>query len=337
MLLSSSKPIARDLISRLLYVSGVTQPDRTARGQLTIVTFHRVLPQALRAQYPLSGLVATPEELVGCLNFFTQHFVCGTLRDMAEAHASGHAAQSPRLAVTFDDGQRDSFVFARPLLEERGLRASFFVPVEAIGTGKLLWHDRLAYAVFDWYRNGSAQASSVLNLPPLISPYAAAQSVVDRAKTMSNSARLAWISEIEERCQGATRPQWDGMMTWDQIRALHRAGHEIGSHSMTHQILTPCSDAELEYEVRESRDALARQLDTAPVTFCYPNGDHDDRTVNVVRRAGYRWGVTTRWGLNSRSAAPLALHRIDIDTTRVRTRRGNFHPAQLAWRLSGLR
>jgi len=330
------KPVVRDLLVRVLYAAGITQPAASAREKLTVVTFHRVLPAAQREQYPLPGIAVTPEELGFCLDIFLQHFACGPLCEIAERHSNGERFDRPPLAITFDDGQLDNFLHARPVLERRGARASFFVPIEAIDTGKLLWHDRMAYALAAWLRAAPVVASKSLGLSPGLEPEEATRRVLERAKSMPAERRLAWVGEIEQRWGERAIPAWDGMMSWEQLRELAGAGHEVGSHSMTHPILPLCSDEELVREIEGSRDALTQRMSTPPETFCYPNGDHDARSVERVHRAGYRWGVTTRSGLNARGALALELRRCDIDARRVRSRHGELAAAHLAWRLSGL-
>jgi peptidoglycan/xylan/chitin deacetylase (PgdA/CDA1 family) len=337
MLERRTKLTLRRLASGILFAIGVTHPARTARGRLTVVTFHRVLPEAARVLYPLRGLVASPEDLGGCLDFFSRHYECGTLAEMADRHLSGVNREArPLLAITFDDGQKDNFLHARPALERRNMRASFFVPVESIETGLPLWHDRISYAVSAWMRKDRSGAGRALDLSPSTPPDVAAQSAVGRAKSLPATDRLAWLLELEERSGNRAPPAWDGMMTWEQIRELHRNGHEIGSHSVTHSILPLCSNDELDLEIGGSRLRLSEELGSQPETFCYPNGDHDARVVEAVRGAGYRWGVTTRWGTNDQASDPLTLRRCDIDVQRVCTLQGSIDPAQLAWRLSGL-
>jgi peptidoglycan/xylan/chitin deacetylase (PgdA/CDA1 family) len=90
-------------------------------------------------------------------------------------------------------------------------------------------------------------------------------------------------------------------------------GVEIGSHTMTHPILTNISDERLRRELHGSKlrleEALGRRVDQ----FCYPNGDNDERVQREVARAGYRVAVTCVGGLNKRGDDPLTLRRIHTE------------------------
>jgi peptidoglycan/xylan/chitin deacetylase (PgdA/CDA1 family) len=88
------------------------------------------------------------------------------------------------------------------------------------------------------------------------------------------------------------------------------SGIDIGSHSMTHPILTLESNERLRYELRESKSKIEQLTHRAVPMFCYPNGDYDGRTMREVKRAGYIGAVTCRPGLNSAAENPFELRRI---------------------------
>jgi peptidoglycan/xylan/chitin deacetylase (PgdA/CDA1 family) len=124
-------------------------------------------------------------------------------------------------------------------------------------------------------------------------------------------------------------------MSWEQIRELGRAGHEIGSHSMTHPLLPDLTDSQIEDEVATSRSRLSSITGAEVASFCYPNGSYDARCLSAVRDAGYACAVTTRWGLN-RTGSPYELKRCDMDYARLQSRHGEFSRERLFLRLSGL-
>ena len=72
----------------------------------------------------------------------------------------------------------------------------------------------------------------------------------------------------------AAEPQ---MMTPDHARELLAAGVEVGCHSRTHPILPSLDDAALDTEIVATKDELAALVDREVTSFCYPNGDNDER------------------------------------------------------------
>jgi peptidoglycan/xylan/chitin deacetylase (PgdA/CDA1 family) len=305
----------RDALAEVLWRAGATLPTRRHRDRLTIVTFHRVLPDALRERYPFPGLCVTPDELRFCLAHFSAHYRCGTL---AQAHGwrrRGARDARPPLALTFDDATRDNHAYAAPVLAEHGLHATFFVPVDAVSTGLALWHDRVGFALAARGRDDFA-------------------AVVESLKAAPPSERARFVEDVDAEARSV--PEWAGMMGWAEVRALGAGGHEIGSHSMSHPLLPQCAREQKRHELLASKHALEEATGGAVTSLAYPNGDYDDETVDVAAAAGYALAVTTRWGTNGRSAHPLALRRCDMDARRMRSTRGSLSQARLAWRMSGL-
>jgi len=76
-------------------------------------------------------------------------------------------------------------------------------------------------------------------------------------------------------------------MGWDELRALsRRSGFEIGSHTLSHAHLTRLDDAELDQELRASRERIADELGACRY-LAYPFGEEDARVNEAARAAGY--------------------------------------------------
>ncbi|HTU62241.1 MAG TPA: polysaccharide deacetylase family protein, partial [Polyangiales bacterium] len=146
-MISFAKRSAVDALSSVGWLSGKTRPERCHQERLLIVTFHRVLPELERAQYPYPGLAVTPSELSFCLGYFAQHYRVDLLSRQHARMRAGERSPKPLLAITFDDGQWDNFAHAEPVLRTHQLQATFYIPTQAVERGELIWHDRLGYAV----------------------------------------------------------------------------------------------------------------------------------------------------------------------------------------------
>lgn len=87
----------------------------------------------------------------------------------------------------------------------------------------------------------------------------------------------------------------DEVITDEELRALPELV-ELGSHTLRHPRLTSVADDVLEAEVRESRERLERLVGASVRLLAFPYGEHDDRVVEVCRRAGYErvFGIEPR-------------------------------------------
>jgi len=336
----SVKTALRDNIAQLLFQMKLTAPERRGYGCLSIATFHRVLPKAERKSYPFPGLVVTPEELDIFLTYFTKYFDCGTLATQHNRFLRNDISTHPLLALTFDDGQYDNFTNARPVLARHNVKASFFVPVSAVEKQELLWHDQLGFAVLrllDQAEGGRDQLKVILSGLGLSasSSHNMINHIARAAKNLTLEARLKLVEMLIDVSGMIHAPEYARLMTFDEISKLAKDGHEIGSHSMTHCLMTECDDSALAYEVTHSRQVLQERLGITIETFCYPNGNSDARTANAVAQAGYRRAVSTTWGCNGKNSDSFILRRYDMTAKRVQDSNGKFSPALLALRMSG--
>jgi len=332
-----------DAAATALWWSGVTHPARWGKDRLPVVTFHRVLPADAVADSPYPSIAVTPEELAWFLNCFSQYFRCVSLGEAVAAQRAREPANLPWMAVSFDDGTLDNFEYAAPVLQEAGVTATFFVVAQSARSGHLLWPDRVVYGLraLLGQDDGSARAERLALAHGIDRPVAGdarqqAHDLVASLKKIPSDRVDAFADALDEETGRVELAGWEGMMTFDQIRSLREAGHEIGSHSLSHPILTNCDDHRLQKECEESRRLLEEELGVKVGAFCYPNGDHDARVVRAVQKAGFTHAVTTDWGTNSVDADPWTLKRSDIQSHTTRSRSGLLSTPRLAWRLSGL-
>ncbi len=329
----------RDGLAAALWALGVSRPSRRARGRLTLVSFHRVLPDAARRTAPFPGLAVTPEVLDDCLGFFAQHFECLRVSDAWRRFSSGEHGERPLLAVTFDDGRLDSWTLARPLLAKHGLPATFYIPAAFVGASEPLWPDALAHAVVALQARRSDAAHALGELlgeaPPPIARGELPKWAANVVKDFGVAERDALIAELRALAGPHLLPDWERAMGWDELRALAREGHEIGSHSLTHAVLLDGLGADLRAETAGSRALLEARVGHQVESFCFPTGLYDEATLREVRAAGYANAVTTHFGGNRAGTSAYELARFDIEGDR-NMRDGRAALSVLAWRLAEL-
>ena len=93
---------------------------------------------------------------------------------------------------------------------------------------------------------------------------------------------------------------------------LVESGFDIGAHSATHPDLRQCGDGQLESEVLGAKRLLEERLHRDIVSFSYPHGLHDRRVRRAVKRAGYRLGCTSRYGVNRTPGTPFCVSRTEV-------------------------
>ncbi len=83
------------------------------------------------------------------------------------------------------------------------------------------------------------------------------------------------------------------VMTGGQMRSLRRMGMEVGSHTVTHAVLTHLDHRQALEELRTSKMRLEDRLGDPVTSFCYPKGEFNRRVRGWAAEAGYRSARTT--------------------------------------------
>ena len=96
------------------------------------------------------------------------------------------------------------------------------------------------------------------------------------------------------------------------LRAMHDAGHEIGSHSRHHKRITTLSSNDATAELLDSRTELEHALGIPITSFAFPYGTHDPLALTRVRDAGYHAACTLKRYGNPRNGNSLRMGRMGI-------------------------
>ncbi len=99
------------------------------------------------------------------------------------------------------------------------------------------------------------------------------------------------------------------LMSASTVRQLAHEGVSFGSHACSHPRLSQLSDAQMRREVFDSKAALQDVLGREVLDFCYPYGDYNARTCELVQEAGYRSGLTCIKGPANTAHNPFEIPR----------------------------
>jgi peptidoglycan/xylan/chitin deacetylase (PgdA/CDA1 family) len=316
----------------LLRVSGAFDLMRLARRrQALILTYHRFSSGGEEAygRAPSWAVDKTPAKIFAeQLEYLTKRYNVVPLSRLAESIGSREQPPPRLAAITIDDGYRDAYEIAYPLLRRFGAPATLFVSSDFIDRRAWIWTDKARFLT----RRAVSQRLMIkiggqelrLDLDNPSSRRAAAERVNATLKRLPEEIKEEAIERLARALGLALPPKAPdefGPVAWAEAREMQANGIEIGSHTLTHPILTRVGDERLRLELQESRSRLEEVLRRRIEQFCYPNGDYDERVRSEVARAGYSIAVTCVGGLNKKGVDPLALRRIHAE-------RDNAHFAQ---------
>jgi len=205
-----------------------------------------------------------------------------------------HAVLDQRgaVAVTFDDGYSDNATSAAPILAKHRIPATFFITTEPVTTGREFWWDELA-ALAD-ANDYSAKWQTMKRM-----------NGGDRERALDELARAR---NLGRRTRGSHRP-----MTVDELRRLALMPQvEIGAHTRTHACLAALDADDERREIAGGRHELQELTQREVASFAYPFGgpeDYSERTVGVVRKAGFRFAFRSGAGVVRRDVDPMRIPR----------------------------
>ena len=279
---------------------------RLSRRTPRVLMYHRF------AWEPSSGFTSL-ECFRRQVRHIKQHYNPMTLGHLIHAiENEGHAPPNT-VVITIDDGYRDFYEIAFPVLKEEGVPATLFVATGFIDRALWLWPDQVRWLL----ERAEEIPESVVIGRVTLAPGRLTRETRDTNWTQLINHLLKVPDEEKHRLieELATElgltlpveaPQAFQSANWDEIREIHEGGIEIGGHTVTHPSLGQVDRQQAEREIVGCRDAIERHLGHRPRSFCYPNGQREDYTPeakHIVQEAGFSAAVTAfpdRAGISER-------------------------------------
>jgi len=279
-----------------------------ARGKLSVFLFHKVPPVA----DPLLFGDLGEAQFARLLDFIKETFNVLPLSD-AVRHLQANTLPPLSAALTFDDGYPEWRQGAARLLEEKSLHATFFITTGQF-SGRPMWNERLAHIVRSCTR-------PVLDTTAIRLPSLSLQSGEDKAKSLQTLEfhfkylppviREEFLLQLEAQV-GVTANSVP-RMTVEDLVAISNKGFEIGAHTLEHPILGLCDVDLAREEIGRTREVLEGILKSPVQAFAYPNGhpgvDFSAHHIEMAKQAGYRYAVTTQWGVANSKTSPYQIPR----------------------------
>ena len=303
-------------------------------GGYAVVNYHGVVPSDHAvAEVFLDGNLVQRETFRLQLQFLKAHYDVISPDDFRAWIEQGKQLPSRAVLVTCDDGLLNTLTDMLPVLRSEGIPCLFLVTGASCSDKPgMLWYEELY----------NLMRAKPLDGPDLQLPYGEGTepsgsfqaqwwSTVRRASRLEARARAEWMALVRSHCDGTqvlhselpaalrSEKRWR-LVNVAELRALAEAGMTIGAHTLSHPVLSLCSEEEAHHEILESKNDIERALGRPVWAFAYPFGNSSTmggREVAFAREAGFSCAFLNVEHWRAGPADPFALPRIHVsgDTT----------------------
>lgn len=289
---------------------------------LTVLAYHRIADISSTMFNTFAPNVsATPSGFAEQMGFVARHFNVVSVADVEKWLTEKRPLPSNPLLITFDDGYRDNFDHAFPILQQHGFPAVIFLATNYIGKGIPFFWDLVAYCFFH-----TKKKTAVL---PILGTQQWANTEEKTVVMYNWLSSLKQLSDDEKETAVSQLPTLLNVaipdnafsnlcITWDQARLMSKAGITFGGHTQNHPILTRIPLEKANTEITQSKAHIAAETGQSVTSFAYPNGQEDDfnpALQELIQQAGFSMAFTLLPGPSKpkeTSNSPFAIRRIFI-------------------------
>lgn len=271
-----------------------------------ILMYHRVIDPE-RVPYPLEpGMYVRPATFKMQMEYLKQRCNIVPLDELVAAIEEGREPSPGTVAVTFDDGWKDNYENAFPVLRELEIPATIFLATGYISTPKLFWTDELSLVITEARRHSALNREAldeIFHAHGLTDPFHSAwnaradgnsraqeafSALLARAKLLPPKLRQQLLTALSAAAPNSSPPPPPAFMSWENVEEMSALSVTFGSHTHSHTPLTELSAEALRSELETSYAALKKHSARITPVLCPPGGYRDRNTDLALKEAGVR-------------------------------------------------
>ena len=337
--------IIKKIVWLVLYNIGFWK-HRESNG-LLVLTYHRISDE-LDIQDPLKVSMENFEKQI---LFLKENYSIISGEQLADIITNKRLFPPKACLITFDDGWRDNYTHAFPILKRYRVPAIIFISTDYIGTDKMFWHEKLKKILIKMPDSVDRQ-----NLKKVLDqwPPDVAKSIFDILKS-SLSRRYPIINDLIIFLKGFDPQKNDElnfkletlfhndddnspvMLSWEQVKEMSQSNICFGSHTKSHAILTQISKNKLPEELGGSKKGIEDRLGKPVYFLSYPNGNYNQVIIDAAKDVGYLASFTCLPGVSVSCEERFEMKRKHIREDHALGLNNEFSERFFRIELSGIR
>lgn len=270
--------------------------EKLATPHAAIIQYHRIDEPN---NYPWSLSPTRIKDFDEEIKYLSQKYTIISLDKLTQYIHEKKYFPPKTAVITLDDGYKDHYLNAYPLLKKYNIPATIFLTTGRMYSGDLFWSDKVAYAI--WNSPYEALKLKELGTFPLRSTLQRKNTISiikENIRVMPNEKKNLIIEKLM-RLLSVDIPlelTRKFLLNWDEAREMSRNKITFGAHTVTHPKLSTLTLDEAKREIVESKKKIEEELNVAVTTFAYPLGrpnDFNDDIMKIVKNSGFTCAVTS--------------------------------------------
>jgi len=264
-------------------------------SQVVILMYHRVGPNKNEWMLPPISIADFESQM----RYLSKTHKILPLNKLAEYLRKGKSFDKKIAVVTFDDGYKDNYKYAFPILKKYNIPATVFLVTGHIGSEDLFWFDKIRYLLWNTkLKNLELKGFGDFSLGSMDNRLRSIFMISEKFKKIPDEKKNRLIKELV-KISNVNIPRdlgRDLILSWDEVKEMNEGGVDFGAHTVTHPILTRVSPNQAKFEILQSKKDIEKRLDNSVDTFCYPNGtceDFNTDLIDIIKESGFSCAVST--------------------------------------------
>ena len=276
-----------------------------SKSQNFILMYHRIGP--MNDKWKFDPFPIHQDLFEQHIQYLVKNFEITSLDNLTKMIAEGNNPEGA-VAITFDDGYKDNYEFAYPILKKYHVPATIFPAINYIESNKLFWWDELNYVLYHTNLDYiDLEDIGIYRIDSNENKIKAAISIANKLKQLhykkiepilENLINLADVNIPDKLCKQNT-------LSWNEIKKMNKNGIDFGAHTLNHPSLTNITIDEAKLEILESKKCIEEVLDNDVKSFAFPYGAFNEKTALLVKNLGFNSSVTVNPGFVNNSVNEL--------------------------------
>lgn len=295
--------VLRPIINKIISREFILERMRTIKLQnkLVVLMYHEIADDSVEID---AWTVVKESDFIRQMVYLSRHFRVVSLKyalDCMNKNSDETVAQKPMAVITFDDGYRGNRQVLLPIIESLNLPVSIFIPTGAIKNQRLYWYDSLInglrgekiiildlnYLSLGKYRINKDKGSE---------NWREIERLLSDLKTLEPDSREKVVEDILSDLDRSQDDHSFNLAPLSIIELLELADSPlvtIGAHSHCHNLLNQISCDAIDISVSTSKQLIESWINRPVYYFAYPNGNFNDQVVDIIKKTGFKCGLTT--------------------------------------------